>query len=100
MEETLYNKMHEAITRDVEDEFNATKEQAKACERVAIHAQIVFLKIINQNLELHVEQTRKFIDNEPMRDSIVYYNGKIEGIKLAVESNQQEINELEKQLQL
>jgi len=96
MEETLYDKMFIAIGKTVP---NAQVWQieliAKTCERVALQDKIVMLKIINQNLELHVEHIKILSDNEPIR-----YSGKVEGIRLAIESNQKEINELEKQLEL
>lgn len=100
MSETLYDKILKAVHQTIDTNGNGQDEVdcAKACYREAIQAQIVTLKIINQNLELHCENEIKFIESEPMREAKVFSKGKIEGIKLAIENIHQEIQELEKQI--
>lgn len=100
---TLYDKLFSEIeqrTYSHADDIGVRgiEKAAKACERVVIQAKVDLLGSQNEKLGRQKKELKDSLDKEPIRDSRVYYSGKIEGIKLAIENNRQEIQELEKQL--
>lgn len=94
MMETLYDKMFRVIL-DVEDEYFRIN-QAKACERVAKEAQIDLLECLSQRLKEQYDLLRALAVENKGNDQRL--NGKLEGIKLAIENNRQGIQELKRQL--
>lgn len=98
--ETLYDKilnevqLYLCFSEMQEDSTNLTK----AVKRVAIQAQIDLLK--SQNERLHKQRIEVKALTQTLISEYENYRlkGKIEGIRLAIENNRQEIQELEKKL--
>lgn len=99
--ETLYDKMLLAV-KSPNTLFESTEkdemEIAKACTNLAIEAQIDLLGKQNERLEKQKKSLKETLDFVMGTRSDVI-NGKIEGIKLAIENNRQEIQELKRQLE-